>query len=260
MLDDGTSGMWTVKRLGGLAIIQDPEEATCPSMPSNVLEFVEVDFVLPVKEIGRKLQTLVTESVNADFNLPDDEIQRLQAEIEIAAQDDSFQKGMVQLGEPNSLTCPECAGSLSTIRDGQITRYRCHTGHAFSHQTLLATATRMIENNLWKAVKSFEEVVMLLDESARQAALKGDHDLTAEYRKKSEMNKKVSIDLRQVIFRLEAETGVQSLAELEADALSTVKKITLIYGVDPRGNRRNYCKRSALMLALSQLTKIITSF
>ncbi|WP_224999155.1 chemotaxis protein CheB [Cesiribacter sp. SM1] len=32
-LDDGTSGLWTIKRMGGAVICQDPEEATFPEMP-----------------------------------------------------------------------------------------------------------------------------------------------------------------------------------------------------------------------------------
>lgn len=45
-LDDGTSGLWSIKRLGGVAICQDPEEAAFPEMPRSVLEYVKVDFIL----------------------------------------------------------------------------------------------------------------------------------------------------------------------------------------------------------------------
>src|SRR3954462_11323909 len=32
-LDDGTSGLWTIKHFGGLAVVQDPVDAEVPSMP-----------------------------------------------------------------------------------------------------------------------------------------------------------------------------------------------------------------------------------
>src|SRR5215218_1177859 len=42
LLDDGCSGMWNIKRQGGIAIVQDPEEAIFPSMPQNVMQYTEV--------------------------------------------------------------------------------------------------------------------------------------------------------------------------------------------------------------------------
>jgi two-component system chemotaxis response regulator CheB len=39
-LDDGTSGLWTVKHYGGTAIVQDPNDAEVPSMPENAIREV----------------------------------------------------------------------------------------------------------------------------------------------------------------------------------------------------------------------------
>src|SRR5215469_3223411 len=63
MLDDGTSGLLTIKHRDGLAIIQDPEEALYPDMPQSACENVSIDYCLPSSEIGPLLARLTSERV-----------------------------------------------------------------------------------------------------------------------------------------------------------------------------------------------------
>jgi hypothetical protein len=58
VLDDGTEGLHTIKRRGGLAIVQDPADAICPAMPENAMRRVDVDYRLPAPKIGPLLATL----------------------------------------------------------------------------------------------------------------------------------------------------------------------------------------------------------
>jgi two-component system chemotaxis response regulator CheB len=51
-LDDGASGLRRVKEAGGLAVVQDPNQAMYPAMPRNALAAVDVDYVLTVEQIG----------------------------------------------------------------------------------------------------------------------------------------------------------------------------------------------------------------
>jgi two-component system chemotaxis response regulator CheB len=51
-LDDGTYGLKIIKDAGGVAVVQDPNEAAFPSMPLSALRYVEVDHVLPAVQIA----------------------------------------------------------------------------------------------------------------------------------------------------------------------------------------------------------------
>ena len=53
MLDDGTAGLWLIKDRGGIAIVQEPEEALCPSMRQSALSQVRVDYRLPLSDIAQ---------------------------------------------------------------------------------------------------------------------------------------------------------------------------------------------------------------
>ncbi len=55
---DGSRGLQTIKKLGGLTIVQDPKTAVASEMPGAALDMVRVDHVLPLEKIGRFLAEL----------------------------------------------------------------------------------------------------------------------------------------------------------------------------------------------------------
>ncbi|MDB5205424.1 MAG: chemotaxis protein CheB [Flavisolibacter sp.] len=162
LLNDGTSGLWSVKRLGGITIIQDPEEAEFPQMPQNVLEYVEVDYTLRVAEMGELLQTLVTETAPKKMKLTKEEMELLKMEVIIATHDNAFEMGIIEMGELTSFTCPDCHGALVRLVEGNLIRFRCHTGHAYTASALLADMTTSVEAMLWQAMRGMEETNLLL--------------------------------------------------------------------------------------------------
>src|SRR5687768_8867078 len=60
LLNDGTSGLWSIHRLGGITIIQQPTDAEFPSMPLNVLDYVKVDYSTSASHMGLLLKKLTT--------------------------------------------------------------------------------------------------------------------------------------------------------------------------------------------------------
>jgi two-component system, chemotaxis family, protein-glutamate methylesterase/glutaminase len=171
--DDGTVGMGAIKRRGGLTIVQDPVEATFPSMPMSVMRDISVDYSVPLRQIGPLLTRLAQESVAEEGGYP--LAQEVELEARIAGQEmDSGEliASVERLGRVSKLTCPECHGALWEIKDEDILRFRCHVGHAFSAESLSDGQSERLEVALWSAVRALEEQMMLakrIVERARKA-------------------------------------------------------------------------------------------
>jgi two-component system chemotaxis response regulator CheB len=56
------------------------------------------------------------------------------------------------------------------LQEGELIRFRCHVGHAFSADSLLMGQAEALENALWTAVRALEERASLLGRLATQAA------------------------------------------------------------------------------------------
>ncbi|HEY1402682.1 MAG TPA: chemotaxis protein CheB [Pyrinomonadaceae bacterium] len=185
-LDDGTAGLWTVKHRGGMSVVQDPADAEVPSMPENALREVEVDYSLPVSGMADLLVRLSQEEVAETGQVFMEDDKKTEIEIRIAAEDSAFESGIFNFGALTPYTCPECHGVLSSLKDGDRTRFRCHTGHAFSADSLLASVTENIEDSLYSAVRGVEESIMLLNHIGDHYAELNQPKLAAMYFKKAQ--------------------------------------------------------------------------
>jgi two-component system, chemotaxis family, protein-glutamate methylesterase/glutaminase len=185
-LGDGSSGLWTIKEMGGTGIVQDPADALFPDMPDNALKAVQADHILPLKEIGPMVKKHIGRPVTSRTGHNPPVHRRMEAEIDIAAQENAFEKGVVNMGEKTSLTCPECGGALTGIREGITFRYRCHTGHAFSADALWAGVIEGTETHLWQAMRSMEEAIILLEQAATESSHSGNQPDSDRFQKRAE--------------------------------------------------------------------------
>lgn len=175
-LDDGTSGLWTVRQLGGVAVVQDPAEAVAPSMPASALQHVHVDHVLPVAEISPALVRLTSSSIagfTEEPHVPDE----LNIELNIASGNDALEAGITTLGEASTFACPECHGVLLQMKNVVPPRFRCHTGHGYTLGALLDEMDDAIEDSLWNALRAIQEQTMLLRRA--QEHLRDNHNVRA---------------------------------------------------------------------------------
>jgi two-component system, chemotaxis family, protein-glutamate methylesterase/glutaminase len=154
-LDDGTAGLAAIKRRGGIAIVQHPDDALFTGMPGNALENVEIDHCAAASEIGAILAELARQPVSREGEAPASE--DMQREVEIAEFDLDPIESDGHPGTISGFSCPECKGALWELRDGKLTRFRCRVGHAYSSETLLDEQAAGLETALWTAFRALEE-------------------------------------------------------------------------------------------------------
>ena len=220
-LDDGTAGLWTIKSRGGIAIVQEPAEAEVSSMPENALAAVAVDYRVTIAELAPLLVRLTAETVTEFGEIAMEEQQKIAIETRIAAQNGALGLGVLTLGKPSHFACPECHGVLSAITDGDLVRYRCHTGHAYSADSLLTTLTENVEDTLWSAIRGLEESIILLNNLGDHYADKNQPKLAAMcFQKAQEVETRAEI-VRQTVFNHEhlTTTSLRKQAEAAGEAL-----------------------------------------
>lgn len=164
LLDDGTAGLLAIKACGGVALVQDPDEALFTGMPSSAIENVAVDSVLPLSGLASELVRLAHESVSEEAFVPES----VEFETDIAQMDRKF-AGDNRPGTLSGFGCPECGGTLWELADGRLLRFRCRTGHAYSIDSLLAEQSNALEEALWTALRALEENAALARRLAERA-------------------------------------------------------------------------------------------
>lgn len=165
MLDDGTAGLVAVKRCGGVTVVQDPTDAAYSGMPLSALDNVDVDFCVPMPQMGPLLTKLVSQSRARARAIPSD----IRTEAVIAERVLSDVAQVNGLGDQVPYNCPNCGGVLWEMDAPGDKRYRCHTGHSYTGHTLLASQSEKIEELLWISLRMFEERKNLLTSMTKTA-------------------------------------------------------------------------------------------
>ena len=171
-LDDGTAGLLAIKRAGGIAMVQDPDEAIYPSMPRSAIENVEVDDVLRLHAIAARLVELVSRPAPKAIRDPA-ALRQLEMETRITAMDSKTMREDDRPGQPSAFSCPDCGGVLWEIDDAQLSRFRCRVGHAYSPETMLGAQADVLEEALWSALKTLEESARLAKRLGTQERERG---------------------------------------------------------------------------------------
>src|SRR4051812_13963699 len=115
-LDDGTAGLWAVKQLGGTAIVQHPDDALFPAMPTSALRHVKVDYSVPLPELPPLLVKLTSEVPAESVAVPVPPA--MEVEVKIAKEEHPVDAGLGGIAKPSVYACPECHGVLLQLEEG----------------------------------------------------------------------------------------------------------------------------------------------
>ena len=173
-LDDGTAGLQAVKDCGGLAVVQDPGTADAAEMPMSALDHVRIDHCVAPGALGPLLARLVQEPLPQAHAQAEPGAQRQRIAREQLASEGVNSMAFIGTDtEPTLLTCPDCNGTLSRIRESRPARFACHTGHVFSLNALAYAQRAESEQVLRGAVRALREHAVLLREQEAEARARG---------------------------------------------------------------------------------------
>lgn len=199
MLDDGTSGMWAIKRSGGTCIVQDPNQAEYPDMPLSVINNIEVDHVVNLQEIGALLSVIIKKEKGKRTSVPKDII----AESAISENTAVGIEDIEKLADTSVFACPDCGGNLWTMKGDVVKRYRCHIGHAYTERDLVVKQAEVASGTLWVALRMMEERKHLLKKMELDAGKNGYALLSANYiERHDELGHHIDI-LKKILFDLQ---------------------------------------------------------
>jgi two-component system chemotaxis response regulator CheB len=186
-----------IKRRGGIAIAQDPEEAMFPSMPQSAIDHVAVDHVAKLERLGALLYELTKQSPIEEEAMASDDAEKdiEYTEIDLSRIEDAADHP----GVLAPFGCPDCGGTLWELREGELVRFRCRVGHAWTSEALLASQTETLDAALWTALRALEESASLSKQLSARAHTRGNTRLAETLSDSAELAMRRAASIRDVL-------------------------------------------------------------
>jgi two-component system, chemotaxis family, protein-glutamate methylesterase/glutaminase len=196
-LDDGAYGLSAIVRGGGIAIVQDPDDAEVPGMPVAALRLTHVHAVVPSSRIADAIVQFCHQPAGQEVRpMP----RRDEPEPQRPADDAQVADMMALNGPPSPITCPACGGALWETEEDGVVRYACHVGHQYAPDSLLAEHGEAVEQALWSAVRVLEQHAELRQRMSKRAQDAGITTVAAGFAEDSRDYHVQAQHIRQLLF------------------------------------------------------------
>lgn len=207
-LGDGASGLWAVGACGGITVVQDPADAEYAQMPATALERVRADHVVGLTALPKLLEFLVHQPAGPAVPVPDS----VRFDVEIAR---TGRAGMHELdhhGRRSVLACPDCGGVMWEFDEGELLRFRCHVGHAYTAEMMSLALDDNVRRALASALRGFEERIALVERLAEQSERDARPTLAETWRQRAvEYRREIAV-LEEALQRMDR-VGSRAVAE-----------------------------------------------
>jgi len=179
-LGDGASGLHTLHEYGGLTVVQDPGDAAYSGMPEAALTQFVPDHVTSLAGMPALFQRLIDEPQGRPAEPSSDLIY----EVGVAKGGLGSMSEMDRIGQRSLLACPDCHGVMWEINEGDIIRYRCHVGHAYTSELMSMALDENLRRALGSGLRALDERIALSRKLHDQACEAGHTHLADSWRRK----------------------------------------------------------------------------
>jgi two-component system chemotaxis response regulator CheB len=174
-LGDGAAGLSTLKQSGGITVVQDPGDAAFPEMPMTAMSRSQPDHVVGLAGMPALFEKLARQPAGQAMPVASS----LKYEVNVATGGRGSMSEMDRIGRRSVLACPDCHGIMWEIDEGELVRYRCHVGHAYSAEIMSVALDENLKQAFGSALRALDERVALARKLEAQAST-GGRSLVAE--------------------------------------------------------------------------------
>ena len=104
------------------------------------------------------------------------------------------------LGEQTVYACHDCGGTMWNLTKDNISRYRCHIGHAYTENDLLVKQAHHLEATLWVALRMMEDRKNLLNKLTNDSKKRGAMTVANGHQEKANEIQHHIDKLKEVLF------------------------------------------------------------
>jgi two-component system chemotaxis response regulator CheB len=191
--DDGVAGASAVGRRGGCVVVQSPDDARFPSMPSETVSRDHPDRVLPAAQLAAAV-TAAVRRLSKEAAMSENGGDTMSLETQYAMLDPEMIGRDSPPGESSEYSCPACGGVLWELEEPELVRLRCRVGHAYTADSAFEAQGEAVEAALWTALRALQERAQLSDRLAERVGGAGAkksqarfEELAGEAREQAEM-------------------------------------------------------------------------